>query len=67
MPNYRWPQIIALAANSFKEDIDSAMNTGTNSHHAKPIDRDNLLIELAKFLNPIADGGAKDGKHENAE
>lgn len=42
--------ILALTANAFAEDKQKAFESGMNAHIAKPIDRDNLIKTLGKFL-----------------
>jgi len=43
--------IIAMTANAFEEDKQTAFSVGMNGHIAKPIDMDNLIEQLKKFLN----------------
>jgi CheY-like chemotaxis protein len=42
--------IIALTANAFKEDVDKAIASGMNAHLAKPVDMNQLLQALYRFL-----------------
>ncbi len=42
--------IIAMTANAFAEDIAAAKNAGMNEHIAKPLDFDQLLKSLKKWL-----------------
>ncbi|MDR1065482.1 MAG: response regulator, partial [Oscillospiraceae bacterium] len=42
--------IIALTANAFKEDIDKAVQSGMNSHIAKPVEFETLIASLRKYL-----------------
>jgi signal transduction histidine kinase/CheY-like chemotaxis protein len=42
--------IIAMTANVFKEDIDRCLETGMNSHIGKPLNFDELLKILQKYL-----------------
>ncbi len=42
--------ILALTANAFAEDKQMAFESGMNAHIAKPIDRDNLIGTLSKFI-----------------
>ena len=42
--------IIAMTANTFREDIDQCLAAGMNSHLAKPIDLTLLVAELSKHL-----------------
>jgi CheY-like chemotaxis protein len=39
-----------MTANVFKEDIDMCLDAGMNAHIGKPIDIDNLLEKLRKYL-----------------
>ncbi|MCM1320565.1 MAG: response regulator [Bacteroides sp.] len=42
--------IIAMTANAFEEDRQTALRSGMNGHIAKPIDTDELFSELDKIL-----------------
>ncbi|MDR0905419.1 MAG: response regulator [Oscillospiraceae bacterium] len=42
--------IVALTANAFKDDIDKALESGMNSHIAKPVELDTLVETLFKYL-----------------
>ena len=42
--------ILALTANAFAEDKQMAFESGMNAHIAKPIDRENLIDTLGRFL-----------------
>lgn len=42
--------IIAMTANAFAEDVQSAMNAGMNQHIAKPLDVGQLMATLNKWL-----------------
>ncbi|MDL2233127.1 response regulator [Ruminococcaceae bacterium OttesenSCG-928-L11] len=44
--------IIALTANAFKDDIDTAIANGMNDHLAKPVEQDTLLKMLFRYLRP---------------
>ena len=44
--------IIALTANAFSEDMEKSLQAGMNEHLSKPIDREQLLAVLSKFLAP---------------
>ena len=45
--------IVALTANVFNEDIERCMAAGMNSHMGKPLDFDNVMVELRGYLtNP---------------
>jgi signal transduction histidine kinase/CheY-like chemotaxis protein/PAS domain-containing protein len=42
--------IIAITANVFKEDIDRCLDAGMNDHVGKPLDLEDVLDKLRKFL-----------------
>ena len=42
--------IIAMTANAFTEDIKQALESGMNAHVAKPIDINNLLTKMDKYI-----------------
>ncbi|GHV38755.1 hypothetical protein FACS1894187_17940 [Synergistales bacterium] len=42
--------IIAMTANVFREDIERCIESGMNDHIGKPIDFDNMLEKLRKYL-----------------
>ena len=42
--------IIAMTANALKEDVDNAINCGMNDHIAKPLDFDEVIAKLRKYL-----------------
>jgi signal transduction histidine kinase/ActR/RegA family two-component response regulator len=42
--------IIAMTANAYKEDIDKALESGMNGHLAKPIDMDEVMKVLSRWL-----------------
>ena len=41
--------VIALSANSFKEDIDRSISAGMNDHIAKPIEAENIFSKLRQY------------------
>ena len=49
-----WPRkpIIAMTANAFKEDIERCLEAGMDDHIAKPMDPDEALRVLEKYLAP---------------
>nr|WP_308625439.1 PAS domain-containing protein [uncultured Eisenbergiella sp.] len=49
-PDARTIPIIAMTANAFTEDIQSALAAGMNAHVAKPIDIKGLLFTLQKYM-----------------
>jgi len=42
--------IIAMTANVFKEDVEKCMNAGMNDHIGKPINIDELILKLEKYI-----------------
>ena len=42
--------IIAMTANAFTEDVKQALESGMNAHVAKPIDINNLLTKMGKYI-----------------
>ncbi|MDR0759080.1 MAG: response regulator [Treponema sp.] len=42
--------IIAMTANVFREDVEKCLAAGMNGHLGKPLDFDEMLIELRKYL-----------------
>ena len=44
--------ILAMTANAYKEDVDLSISSGMNGHLAKPIDMDEVLSALKKYLSP---------------
>jgi CheY-like chemotaxis protein len=49
-PDAKTVPIIALTANAFKEDVDKALAAGMNEHMAKPIDPDDLISVMFKYM-----------------
>jgi len=43
--------IIAMTANVFREDVEECLESGMNSHIGKPLDFDELINQLRKFLH----------------
>ena len=44
--------IVAMTANVFKEDIERCLETGMNDHIGKPMDVEEVLHKLRKYLPP---------------
>jgi len=44
--------IIAMTANAFEEDRQTAISAGMNGHVAKPIDLEQLTRTLVRWLGP---------------
>jgi CheY-like chemotaxis protein len=42
--------IVAMTANVFKEDIEKCLETGMNDHLGKPLDFDEVLKKIRKYL-----------------
>jgi signal transduction histidine kinase/DNA-binding response OmpR family regulator len=52
-PDSKFPleiPIIAMTANVFKEDIQQSRDAGMNDHLGKPLDMENVLSKLRKYL-----------------
>ncbi len=47
--------IIAMTANVFREDIEKCLEAGMNDHVGKPVDMDDLIAKLKKYLLPAGD------------
>jgi CheY-like chemotaxis protein len=43
--------IIAMTANVFKEDIQKSRDVGMNGHVGKPLDMEDVLSKLRKYLS----------------
>jgi CheY-like chemotaxis protein len=43
--------ILAMTANVFREDIEKCLQAGMNDHVGKPLDFDEVLAKLRKYLN----------------
>ena len=52
-PNARRVPIIAMTANVFREDIESCMEIGMNDHLGKPLDFDEVLQKMEKYLKSV--------------
>ena len=50
IPKAREIPIIAMTANVFKEDVEECLGAGMNEHIGKPIDIDDMLAKLKKYL-----------------
>ncbi|MCL2165385.1 MAG: response regulator [Oscillospiraceae bacterium] len=44
--------IVAMTANVFKEDVEKCLEAGMNDHIGKPIDFDDMMEKLNKYLKP---------------
>jgi CheY-like chemotaxis protein len=52
VPNAKTIPIIAMTANVFREDIEKAESAGMNGHIGKPININEVLQVLIKYLMP---------------
>jgi signal transduction histidine kinase/DNA-binding response OmpR family regulator len=50
VPRAKSVPIIAMTANVFKEDIKKCLDAGVNEHLGKPVEIDNVLMTLRKYL-----------------
>jgi CheY-like chemotaxis protein len=50
VPGAREVPIVAMTANVFREDIDKCLEAGMNDHVGKPLDFDEVLSKLRKYL-----------------
>ena len=51
LPNAKEIPIVAMTANVFKEDIEHCLEAGMNDHVGKPIDYENMIDKLKKYLH----------------
>ena len=49
-PDAQTIPIIAMTADAFSEDIKNCLDSGMNAHTAKPVNLDELLSLLKKFI-----------------
>ena len=50
LPNAKKIPIVAMTANVFREDVERCMEAGMNAHVGKPVDLDEILYQLRKYL-----------------
>ncbi|MDR3331066.1 MAG: response regulator [Synergistaceae bacterium] len=50
LPNAGSVPIVAMTANVFREDIENCLASGMNDHVGKPLDIDDVLAKLKKYL-----------------
>ena len=43
--------IVAMTANVFREDIEKCLASGMDDHVGKPIDMDEIIAKMRRFLN----------------
>jgi len=51
LPNAKKIPIIAMSANVFKEDVEKCLQAGMNGHVGKPLNFDEVIEKLKKYLN----------------
>jgi signal transduction histidine kinase/DNA-binding response OmpR family regulator/iron only hydrogenase large subunit-like protein len=51
LPNAQTIPIVAMTANVFKEDVERCLEAGMNAHVGKPLDFDEVISILKKYLN----------------
>jgi CheY-like chemotaxis protein len=44
--------IVAMTANVFREDVEKCLRAGMNGHVGKPLDLDEMMAVLRKYLLP---------------
>jgi signal transduction histidine kinase/DNA-binding response OmpR family regulator len=44
--------IVAMTANVFREDVERCLDAGMNDHVGKPLNFDDVLVRLHKYLHP---------------
>jgi signal transduction histidine kinase/DNA-binding response OmpR family regulator len=52
IPRAKEIPIVAMTANVFREDIEKCLAVGMNGHVGKPLDLDEVLLCLRKYLRP---------------
>ena len=55
IPKSKTIPIIAMTANVFREDIDKCLDAGMNGHLGKPLDFDDIISKLRKYLHSPKD------------
>jgi signal transduction histidine kinase/ActR/RegA family two-component response regulator len=51
LPNAKDVSIIAMTANVFREDVEKCLEAGMNDHLGKPLDFDEVLRKLKRYLS----------------
>jgi CheY-like chemotaxis protein len=51
-PRAREIPIVAMTANVFREDVEKCLEAGMNDHVGKPLDMEEVLSKLRKFISP---------------
>ena len=52
IPQSKTVPIIAMTANVFREDIDKCLHSGMNGHVGKPLDLNEVIGQLRRYLKP---------------
>lgn len=63
-PDGRWVPIVAMTADAFKKDEQSALEAGMNEHLTKPISVERLARTLKRFLSQPIDNREGTGHEE---
>lgn len=63
-PDGRWVPIVAMTADAFKKDEQSALEAGMNEHLTKPISIERLARTLKRFLSQPIDNREETGHEE---
>ncbi len=50
LPNAGTIPIVAMTSNAFKEDVEECLAAGMNNHVAKPIDVDDMMRKLSRYM-----------------
>jgi len=66
-PFAKWVPIVAMTANVFREDIEKCLEAGMDDHIGKPLDFENILFMIRKYLsqshNENENAAENDGKN----
>ena len=49
-PDAKLIPIVAMSANAFQDDVERSRRAGMNEHIAKPVDIDNLIATITKYI-----------------
>ncbi|MCB1915717.1 MAG: PAS domain-containing protein [Rhodocyclaceae bacterium] len=61
LPGYAGIPILAMTANAYDEDREQCLEVGMNGHIPKPVDPDQLVTDLLRWLGPPAEPLAASG------
>ena len=53
VPEAKTIPIVAITANVFKEDIDKCLESGMNGHIGKPVDLDDVISHLRRYIKCV--------------